>query len=58
MVEEALWPDDPWVTQRLIDFFMIERALYEIEQAATRADRLRFHLTMILRLLSRKPSSS
>jgi maltose alpha-D-glucosyltransferase/alpha-amylase len=30
-----LWPSDPVVTQRLHDFFLLEKALYEIEYELT-----------------------
>jgi maltose alpha-D-glucosyltransferase/alpha-amylase len=57
MADARLWPDDPWAAQRLIDFFMLERAIYEIEHdAAHRADRLRFPLAAILRMLSQQPT--
>jgi maltose alpha-D-glucosyltransferase / alpha-amylase len=57
MNDARLWPDDPWTAQRLIDFFTLEKALYEIEhEAAHRADRLRFPLAAILRMLSQQPS--
>ncbi|HKU06015.1 MAG TPA: maltose alpha-D-glucosyltransferase [Bradyrhizobium sp.] len=56
MTDARLWPDDPWAAQRLIDFFVLERAIYEIEhEAAHRADRLRFSLAAILRMLSQQP---
>ncbi|MCW5701692.1 MAG: maltose alpha-D-glucosyltransferase [Bradyrhizobium sp.] len=56
MNDARLWPDDPLAAQRLIDFFMLEKALYEIEYDATlRPDRLRFPLTAILRLLAQQP---
>jgi maltose alpha-D-glucosyltransferase/alpha-amylase len=59
MADARLWPDDPWAAQRLIDFFMLEKAIYEIDQdAAHRADRLRFPLTAILRMLSQQPSDT
>ena len=59
MIDARLWPDDPWAAQRLIDFFRLEKALYEIEhEAAHRADQLRFPLAVILRMLSQQPSSS
>ena len=58
MNDTRLWPDDPWAAQRLIDYFLLEKALYEIEyEAAHRANRLRFPLAAILRLLARQPSS-
>ena len=56
MTDARLWPDDPWTAQRLIDFFLLEKALYEIEyEAAHRADRLRFPLAAILRMLAQQP---
>ena len=56
MNDARLWPDDPWAAQRLIDFFALEKALYEIEhEAAHRADRLRFPLAAILRMLPQQP---
>jgi maltose alpha-D-glucosyltransferase/alpha-amylase len=59
MTDARLWPDDPWAKQRLIDFFLLEKTLYEIEhEAAHRPDRLRFPLAAILRMLSQQPSSS
>ena len=59
MTDARLWPDDPWAAQRLIDFFMLERAIYEIDHdAAHLADRLRFPLTAILRKLSQQPSDT
>jgi maltose alpha-D-glucosyltransferase/alpha-amylase len=57
MNDARLWPDDLWTAQRMIDFFTLEKALYEIEhEAAHRADRLRFPLAAILRMLSQQPS--
>jgi maltose alpha-D-glucosyltransferase/alpha-amylase len=58
MTDVRLWPDDPWAAQRLVDFFLLEKALYEIEhEAAHRPDRLRFPLAAILRMLAKQPSS-
>ncbi|MFO1110247.1 MAG: maltose alpha-D-glucosyltransferase [Bradyrhizobium sp.] len=59
MTDARLWPDDPWAVQRLIDFFRLEKALYEIEyETAHRTDRLRFSFAVILRMLSQEPASS
>jgi maltose alpha-D-glucosyltransferase/alpha-amylase len=33
--DSALWPTDPTQTQSLLDFFLIEKALYEIEYELT-----------------------
>lgn len=57
MNEARLWPDDPWVAQQLIDFFLLEKIIYEIEyEAAHRADRLHFPLAAILRMLAQQPT--
>jgi maltose alpha-D-glucosyltransferase / alpha-amylase len=59
MTDARLWPDDPWAAQQLVDFFRLEKALYQIEhEAAHRADRLRFPLAAILRMLSQQPASN
>jgi maltose alpha-D-glucosyltransferase/alpha-amylase len=59
MTDARLWPDDPWVAQQLVDFFRLEKTLYQIEhEAAHRADRLRFPLAAILRMLSQQPASN
>ena len=43
MTDPLLWPDDPWTAQRLIDFFLLEKAFHELEYEAAHApDRLRF----------------
>ncbi len=53
MTDARLWPDDPWIAQRLIDFFLLEKAIYEIlYEAVHRTDRLRFPLATILRMLA------
>jgi maltose alpha-D-glucosyltransferase/alpha-amylase len=57
MNDARLWPDDPWTAQRSIDFFVLEKAFYQIEhEAAHRADRLRFPLAAILRMLAQQPT--
>ena len=57
MNDAHLWPDDPWVAQQLIDFFLLEKAIYEIEyEAAHRVDRLHFPLAAILRMLAQQPT--
>jgi maltose alpha-D-glucosyltransferase/alpha-amylase len=35
VVGAELWPSDPVVTERLLDFFLLEKALYEIEYELT-----------------------
>ena len=47
----------PADAQQLIDFFLLEKALYEIEhELAHPADRLRLPLAAMLRILSQQPS--
>ena len=54
MGDSAVWPSDRAAAERLLDFFLIEKALYEIEyELAHRPDWLRVPLAGILRILSR-----
>jgi maltose alpha-D-glucosyltransferase/alpha-amylase len=56
MVHQRLWPADSGAAQRMLDFFLIEKGIYEIEyELAHRPDWLRVPLTGILRLLSQQP---
>jgi maltose alpha-D-glucosyltransferase/alpha-amylase len=58
MTDPLLWPDDPWTAQRLIDFFLLEKAFHELEyEAAHTPDRLRFPLATILRMVAQQPTS-
>jgi maltose alpha-D-glucosyltransferase / alpha-amylase len=53
MTKSRLWPADPRAADRLLDFFLLEKVLYEIEyELAHRPDWLRVPLTGILRILS------
>ncbi|MGB8402007.1 maltose alpha-D-glucosyltransferase [Bradyrhizobium sp.] len=53
MAGQPLWPDDPDAAGRMLNFFLLEKALYEIEyELAHRPDWLRVPLTGMLRILS------
>ncbi len=54
MVNSPLWPSEPAAADRVLDFFLLEKALYEIEyEIAHRPDWLRVPLTGALQVLSR-----
>jgi maltose alpha-D-glucosyltransferase/alpha-amylase len=53
MAGSPLWPDDPAARERILKFFLLEKAFYEIEyELAHRPDWLRAPLTGALRILS------
>jgi maltose alpha-D-glucosyltransferase/alpha-amylase len=53
MTDQRLWPADPNAAERMLDFFLLEKAIYEIEyELAHRPDWLRVPLTGVLRILS------
>jgi maltose alpha-D-glucosyltransferase/alpha-amylase len=53
MTSHHLWPADPLAARRMLDFFVLEKAFYEIEyELAYRPDWLRVPLTGALRILS------
>ena len=53
MTHERLWPADPRAAERLLNFFLLEKAIYEIEyELAHRPDWLRVPLMGSLRILS------
>jgi maltose alpha-D-glucosyltransferase/alpha-amylase len=54
MTDQRLWPADPHEAERMLNFFLLEKAFYEIEyELAHRPEWLRVPLTGILRILSR-----
>jgi maltose alpha-D-glucosyltransferase / alpha-amylase len=56
MTNQRLWPADPLAAERMLSFFLLEKAFYEIEyELAHRPDWLRVPLTGILRILARQP---
>jgi maltose alpha-D-glucosyltransferase/alpha-amylase len=55
MAKTQLWPADPLAADRILDFFLLEKVLYEIEyELAHRPDWLRVPLSGILRMLSQR----
>jgi len=53
MTNQRLWPADPHAAEQMLNFFLLEKAFYEIEyELAHRTDWLRVPLTGILRILS------
>jgi maltose alpha-D-glucosyltransferase / alpha-amylase len=59
MAGSPVWPADQAAADRLLDFFLIEKALYEIEyELAHRPDWLRVPLAGILRILTRQPEET
>lgn len=56
MVHQRLWPADPEAAERMLNFFLLEKAFYEIEyELAHRPDWLRVPLTGMLRILAQQP---
>jgi len=54
MTDPRLWPNETRTAERLLDFFLLEKALYEIEyEMGQRPDWLRVPLAGTLRILSR-----
>jgi maltose alpha-D-glucosyltransferase/alpha-amylase len=57
--DARLWPRSVEDADRLLDFFLLEKAFYEIEyELAHRPDWLRVPLTGTLRILSRSERAS
>jgi maltose alpha-D-glucosyltransferase / alpha-amylase len=53
MTSSRLWPADPRAAERMLNFFLLEKAFYEIEyELAHRPEWLRVPLTGVLRILS------
>ena len=56
MAGQRLWPSEPKAADRLLNFFLLEKAFYEIEyELANRPDWLRVPLTGLLRILPQQP---
>ena len=56
MAGQRLWPNEAKAADRLLNFFLLEKAFYEIEyELANRPDWLRVPLTGLLRLLAQQP---
>jgi maltose alpha-D-glucosyltransferase/alpha-amylase len=59
MTNRLLWPADPHRADALLRFFLLEKALHEIEyELARRPDWLRVPLTGVLRILSEPVSET
>jgi maltose alpha-D-glucosyltransferase/alpha-amylase len=59
MAGQPLWPADPQAADGLLNFFLLEKAFYEIEyELAHRPDWLRFPLKGVLRILSQEPNEA
>ncbi len=55
MADQRLWPADPHAAEQVLNFFLLEKALYEIEyELAHRPEWLRVPLTGMIRILSRQ----
>ncbi len=53
MTDQRLWPADPNAADGLLNFFLLEKAFYEIEyELSHRPEWLRVPLTGIIRMLS------
>jgi maltose alpha-D-glucosyltransferase/alpha-amylase len=59
MTNQRLWPADPRAARQMLDFFLLEKVLYEIEyELAHRPEWLRVPLTGMLRILSQRGSEA
>ena len=59
MTNPRLWPTDRHAADQMLNFFLVEKAVYEIEyEMAHRPDWLRVPLTGLLRILSQSPSEA
>jgi maltose alpha-D-glucosyltransferase/alpha-amylase len=59
MTNEQLWPADPQAAEQTLNFFLVEKAFYEIEyELAHRPEWLRVPLMGALRILSRQPNEA
>jgi maltose alpha-D-glucosyltransferase/alpha-amylase len=59
MTNPDLWPADRQAAEQMLNFFLLEKAFYEIEyELAHRPEWLRVPLTGMLRILSRQPQEA
>ena len=59
MTNPRLWPADRHAADQMLNFFLVEKAFYEIEyEMAHRPDWLRVPLTGLLRILSQYPNEA
>jgi maltose alpha-D-glucosyltransferase/alpha-amylase len=58
-VNRRFWPADPAAADRILNFFLLEKAFYEVEyELSHRPDWLRVPLTGIIRILSQQPDDA
>jgi maltose alpha-D-glucosyltransferase/alpha-amylase len=56
IASQNLWPAEPDAAERMLNFFLLEKAFYEIDyELAHRPDWVRVPLTGILRILAQQP---
>ena len=59
MTDQRLWPADPLAAEQMLDFFLLEKAFYEIEyELAHRPEWLRVPLTGMLRILAQQSNEA
>ena len=59
MTNARLWPADPHAAEQMLDFFLLEKALYEVEyELAHRPDWLRVPLMGALQILSQRTNEA
>ncbi|MFL6840093.1 MAG: maltose alpha-D-glucosyltransferase [Bradyrhizobium sp.] len=59
MANQRLWPADQEAAERMLNFFLLEKAFYEIDyELAHRPDWLRVPLTGMLRILAQQPQEA
>ena len=59
MTNQRLWPADPTAAEQMLNFFLLEKAFYEIEyELSHRPDWLRVPLTGMIRILSQQPDEA
>jgi maltose alpha-D-glucosyltransferase/alpha-amylase len=59
MTDQRLWPAGSHASMEMLNFFLLEKAFYEIEyELAHRPEWLRVPLTGVVRILSQQPSEA
>jgi maltose alpha-D-glucosyltransferase/alpha-amylase len=59
MANQRLWPAGPKAAEQMLNFFLLEKAFYEIEyELAHRPEWLRVPLMGMLRILSQQPNEA
>jgi maltose alpha-D-glucosyltransferase/alpha-amylase len=58
MTDQRLWPADPNAAEHMLNFFLLEKAFYEIEyELAHRPEWLRVPLMGMIRILSQQQTN-